>query len=290
MVEQTHSGISDATGLRDLLRLSLAEDIGPGDITTDSIIDPHVVAEGVIVSHEAGVMAGGPIVDMVFGLLGSETSWSWFVKDGQPFDKDAVIGRVRTRATVILTGERLALNILQRLCGIAFLTHQFVSRLSGTGVFLLDTRKTSPGLRILERYAVRMGGGVNHRFGLFDRILIKENHLVFIADPSEAIHRARVKNPDTVIEIEVSGEEDFRSALSANPDWILLDNMTIERMKRCVEIRNNTKECTVRLEASGGVGLNTVADIARTGIDAISAGALTHSAVWLDLSMDVTHG
>jgi nicotinate-nucleotide pyrophosphorylase (carboxylating) len=290
MVEHTPSEPFDVNAVRDLLRLSLTEDVGPGDITTDAIIDPHATAEGVIVSHEAGVMAGGPMVDMVFKLLGSEASWTWFVSDGQPFETGTVLGKIRSRAAVLLTGERLALNILQRLCGIAFLTRQFVKRLAGTGVFLLDTRKTSPGLRILERYAVRKGGGVNHRFGLFDRVLIKENHLVFVADPAEAIRQARTKYPDTIIEIEVSSEEEFQSALSAHPDWILLDNMPIILMKRCVEIRDGDQDSMIRLEASGGVRLNTIAEIASTGIDAISAGALTHSAVWLDLSMDVNHG
>lgn len=282
-------GNSERDAIYELLRLSLAEDVGSGDITTEAIIDPTIQAEGIIVSHEEGVLAGGVIVDMLFELLGADTSWHWVVDEGQSFPANTVIGRIRTCAATILTGERLALNILQRLCGIALKTRHFVECIEEHKAILLDTRKTSPGLRIIERYAVRMGGGVNHRFGLYDRVLIKENHLIFVSDPAEAVRRARSRYPDTIIEIEVTGVEEFQSALAAKPDWILLDNMPINIMKQCVSIRNRTQGTRIRLEASGGVNIETIAGIADTGVDAISAGALTHSALWLDLSMDLRH-
>jgi nicotinate-nucleotide pyrophosphorylase (carboxylating) len=233
------------------------------------------------------VLAGGLVVEIVYEIMGAELDWNWMIKEGERFERGDILCRFSGEAALILTGERVALNFLQRLTGIASTTRQYADKLVETGVCLLDTRKTTPVLRELEKYAVRVGGGENHRRGLYDRVLIKDNHLTVVRDPAEAVERARDSWADLLVEVEVADVNGFERALSAKPDWILLDNMTIEELEECVTKRNAALPPHPKLEASGGVTLETIERIAHTGIDAISVGALTHSAPWSDISLEV---
>ena len=226
-------------------------------------------------------------MEIVYEVLRADVDWDWLTKDGERFKRGDVLCQFSGDASSILTGERVALNFLQRLSGIATTTRRYAEKLKGTDVSLLDTRKTTPGLRELEKYAVRVGGGKNHRHGLYDRILIKDNHLAVVPDPAEAVGRARHARPDLLIEVEVNDADEFERALSTRPDWILLDNMTLDQLRSCVAERNASVPPLPRLEASGGVTLESIKQIAETGIDAISVGALTHSAEWCDISLEM---
>jgi nicotinate-nucleotide pyrophosphorylase (carboxylating) len=223
----------------------------------------------------------------VFNICDSKLFVHFLAKDGARVSAGDPILRVKGRARSILAAERVALNFLQRMTGIATLTSQFVQKAKPYGVQVLDTRKTTPLLRILEKYAVLCGGGSNHRMGLYDRILIKDNHRAFWkwkrkGSLADAVIAARRRNPGLQVEIEVESENDLKTVLKASPNWVLLDNMPIGRIRRCVQICKG--QC--KIEASGGVSLKTIERIAQTGVDAVSVGALTHSAPAADLSLE----
>ena len=278
---------------------ALAEDLGPGDITTDSVVAPDAVAEGEIRAKSKGVVAGLPVAALCFRRLDSRITFEQDVEDGARVSKNRILARVSGPAVSILKAERVALNFLQRLSGVATLTAKFADAVEGRPVKILDTRKTTPGLRILEKYAVRAGGGANHRFGLSDGVLIKDNHLTFqqggaaaagreyTGAVSEAIAAARAAAGHLQkIEIEADTLEQARQAARAGADAILLDNMDLETLTRAVKaVRRLNKN--IFLEASGAVSLRTVGKIAATGVDGVSIGALTHSAPALDISLDL---
>jgi len=285
--------IASDPGVLDLVRRALAEDLGAaGDVTSAALVPETAECGAAIVARTGCVVAGLPVAAAVFAALDARARFETFVPDGRLADPGATVARVTGRARAILAAERTALNFLQRLSGIATLTRRFVDRAGAHGVTVLDTRKTAPGLRALEKYAVLCGGGANHRFGLYDRILIKDNHRRLWRQerdggsaPSlaEAVRRARGKFPGLKVEIEVESEEDLRDALEGEPDWVLLDNMAPDRMRRCVEIAGG--RC--RIEASGGITLDNVEAVARTGVNVVSLGCLTHSAPAADLSLEV---
>lgn len=270
--------------IRHLIELSLSEDIGKGDLTSDATIDKDLLAKGLIVSKEDGVIAGLQLAKEVFCQLDSNLIFQSSFEDGNKVMRGEEIATLKGRVKSILSGERTALNFLQRLSGIATLTSKYVEKIMDTGVKVLDTRKTTPGLRVLEKYAVKMGGGENHRKGLYDMILIKENHIKSAGDISQAIQKAKTKYPNEMIEVEAKDVDEVKEAVRWEVDWIMLDNMFIEEMKKAVKvIRSSNKN--IKIEASGRVDLNNVREIALTGVDFVSVGALTHSAPALDLSL-----
>ncbi len=266
-----------------LVGAALAEDLGRGDVTTDTTVPPAVRGTAEIVAKQAGVLAAGPSVARVFDCLcGSEIAVELTLAEGASFAPGDVVGRLSGPAAQLLRGERVALNFLQRLCGVVTVTKSFVDVVAGTGVRLVDTRKTTPGMRVLEKYAVRMGGAHNHRGGLDDGVLIKDNHIVAAGGVAAAVAGARAAAPHTLkIEIECTDSAEIEAALAAGVDAILLDNMSLDEMRSAV--RQIDHRAVV--EASGGVRLDTVRAIAETGVDIISVGALTHSAGSIDLSM-----
>ena len=273
--------------VREQIAGALIEDIGPADITTETLVDEEQTASARLLSRGEYVLAGGPVAQLVFGLVDSRARVEIHIQDGQRIHPGDAIMTVTGRARGLLTAERTALNFIQRMTGTATLTRQFVEKVARHKVAILDTRKTTPMMRTLQKYAVRCGGGQNHRLGLYDRILIKDNHLAFwreygTGDIADAVRLAHKKFPKLIVEIEVENEQDLRRVLPAKPDWVMLDNMPVEHIRRCVEIcKGRTK-----LEASGGVTLETVAAIAATGVDAISIGSLTHSAPSADLTLE----
>jgi nicotinate-nucleotide pyrophosphorylase (carboxylating) len=279
--------------LRDLVERALAEDLGTGDITAAAIVPQPAHATARIVQKQAGVVFGFGAVEEVFRQVGAdgidrrEAEGEW--RDAVPVEVASVAGPARA----LLAGERTALNLLCHLSGIATLTARFARAVAGTGVTILDTRKTTPGLRSLEKAAVAAGGGRNHRMGLYDAFLIKENHIAVAGGPAEAIDRARAASPDREVEIECRNAEEVEEALAARADRLLLDNMDPEQLRAAVAARDaaaDGSEHRALLEASGGVTLETVGAIAGTGVDFVSVGALTHSAPALDLSMLVVVG
>ena len=286
-MESKAAGGARCPYLAALVRRALAEDVGPGDCTTDSLVPAKAAARARIVARGEGVVCGAAVAREVFRQVDPKVRCTVRIPDGAVAPAGGVLMELSGPARGILTGERTALNFLQRLGGIATLTRRYVGLAAPHGVQILDTRKTTPGLRQLEKFAVRCGGGTNHRIGLFDRVLIKDNHRAFWAAGAkrtlaDAVRAARARHPRLVIEIEVESEAELRDALEAAPDWVLLDNMTPARLRRCVAIGRG--RC--KLEASGGITLATVARIAATGVDAMSVGALTHSAPALDLSLE----
>jgi nicotinate-nucleotide pyrophosphorylase (carboxylating) len=256
----------------------LAEDVGDGDLTTLAVIDEDATATARILLEEPGVVCGLRVAGEVFERLGA--ALEPLAADGDVVDAGPV-ARVQGRARGILTGERLALNVLGRLSGIATVTRRFVDAVEGTGAVVLDTRKTTPGLRSLEKYAVACGGGQNHRFGLYDGILIKDNHLRLAGSLAEAVGRA--KESGIPVEVECDTLVQVREALAAGAESILLDNMSVAELREAVAL----SEGRARLEASGGVTLKTVRAIAETGVESVSVGALTHSPRSLDVSLEV---
>jgi nicotinate-nucleotide pyrophosphorylase (carboxylating) len=267
----------------DRIRLALAEDIGTGDVTTDSIVARDAVLEGRIIAKESGVIAGLDVAAAVFELLSPEVHFETQVGEGDEVAEGTFIASISGPARAILTGERTALNFLGRMSGIATLTRSFVKAVRGTRAAILDTRKTAPGLRLLDKLAVKRGGGANHRVGLFDMVLIKDNHIDHAGSLSEAVRRARQSGINLEIEVEARNLDDVQQALELGVQRILLDNMSPQTMRRAVELSAGR----AKLEASGNVTLDTVAEIARTGVDFISIGALTHSPKVFDLSLDV---
>ena len=273
--------------VREQIARSLIEDMGPGDITSEALVGEDDMACATIVSRGHYILAGGPVAELVFHVVDPLVKTQLLMPDRQPVGPGDSILRVEGRARGLLVAERTALNFIQQMTGTATLTHEFVARVAPYGVQILDTRKTIPTARILQKYAVQCGGGVNHRMGLYDRVLIKDNHLTFwsrhgTGNPADAVRLARQKFPNVEIEIEVENEDDLRKVLEAKPDWILLDNMAPARIRNCVEI------CAGRckLEASGGITLGNVTAFAVTGVQAISIGCLTHSAQAADLALD----
>ncbi len=274
-------------GWEAIVELALAEDIGAGDVTTLATVPAGAQAHGVIVAKAPGVISGLDVAGAVFRRVDPAIAYEPRVADGQRVASgDAVVG-VAGPARGLLTAERVALNLLQRLSGVATLTARYVEAVAGTGARIVDTRKTTPGLRLLEKAAVRHGGGRNHRVGLGDGVLIKDNHLAAIGPPgtdrvARAVGLARERAPHTLrIEVEVTTPEEAAEAVAAGADVILLDNMAVPALRRAVELVAGR----ALLEASGGITLDTVRAVAETGVDIISVGALTHSAPALDLSL-----
>lgn len=289
---------------QELLQLAIREDLdGDGDWTTRSLVPRGAIGQAVIVARQSGVVAGLAGVNFTLAAFDKDLSWSPETHDGQMVEQGSRIGTIRGPVHGLLAAERLLLNFLGRLSGIASLTRQYVEAVAGTAARIFDTRKTTPGWRRLEKYAVRCGGGWNHRGGLFEAVLIKDNHLAWCAKssaevsnytPSEAVLRARryitenatTKDPSAmIVEVEVDTMEQLDQVLPAGPDIVLLDNMSVEQLSEAVARRNKINP-TVELEASGGVTLSTVRRIAETGIERISVGALTHTASALDFGLD----
>jgi len=262
----------------------LAEDIGSGDVTSEAIVPSDAVAIAEIKAKEGLVLAGIDIVREVFHSLDPAIKYEPLAKEGDTIKAGAVLARVSGKTRVLLAGERVALNILQHLSGIATLTAQYVERIQGTKAQILDTRKTLPGLRALEKHAVRIGGGRNHRFGLYDGILIKDNHITAAGGITGAVELARNKAHHLLkIEVETKTLDEVKEALEARADVIMLDNMPLDMMRQAVRIISGRAFA----EASGNVSLARVRQIAETGVDLISAGALTHSAPAADISMKI---
>lgn len=274
-------------GLLQSIRTWLQEDIGSGDITTLTTIEPGHESKGVIHAKEAGIVAGMPVAELVFETVDPSLTFTALVRDGDEVEKGTVLAEVEGSTHRILTGERLALNLLQRLSGIATRTRSFVDVLKGLPTRLVDTRKTTPGHRMLEKYAVRVGGGANHRFGLYDAVMIKDNHIKGAGGIAQAVSRARAHIPHTMtIEVETESLAQVEEALAAGADIIMLDNMSHDMMAESVR-RIKAKAPHVRVEASGNVTLETVRGIAETGVDVISVGRLTYSFHSLDISLDL---
>jgi len=304
MLSDYRSQTIDAALLDDLshlVRLAIREDLDrTGDLTTLALVPQGIPGSAVILPRVAGVAAGVDLIEAILQELESKITWTQHLGDGERFKPKQPIATLTGETRDLLTCERTILNFLGRLCGIATLTDRYVSRIEGTKARVYDTRKTTPGWRRLEKYAVRCGGGRNHRLGLFDGILIKDNHLACRAsqdgkllDPGTAVRIAkdfvssgayRFENPP-MIEIEIDRVEQLESALKSLPDIVLLDNMDCDLLKECVSLRDQMAP-SVELEASGGVNLETIGNIALTGVDRISVGALTHSAINLDLGLD----
>lgn len=269
------------------VRTALSEDRAGDDVTTQAVVEPGLAARGRLVAREAGVVCGLVVARYVFTTLDEGTAFEAHVGDGDEVEGGTVLASVEGPARAILSGERTALNFVQRLSGVASITSRYVESAKGTDCVILDTRKTTPGLRDLEKYAVRCGGGANHRRDLAVMGMIKDNHREALARQGKTLAQAvatiRQHAPETPVEIEVDALEELPGALDAKPEWILLDNMTTGQLREAVAIVAGR----ARLEASGGITLERVAEIAETGVDAISSGALTHSAPALDIALDI---
>ena len=269
--------------LERIVHAALAEDVGAGDVTTEATVASDVSGTAALVVKEPGIVCGLRVAELTFRALDPEIGFEAFAQDGDAVEGPAVIARVSGSLRAILTGERVALNFLGRLSGIATLTRQYVDAIAGTGATVLDTRKTTPGLRALEKHAVAAGGGRNHRFGLDDAVLVKDNHLRAAGSISEAVDLVR-RASDLPVEVECDTLDQVGEALEAGADAILLDNMTPHELHQAVLLVGGR----ARLEASGGVTLDTIRAVAETGVDEISVGALTHSARSLDVSLELT--
>jgi nicotinate-nucleotide pyrophosphorylase (carboxylating) len=262
------------------IRRAMAEDIGSGDVTTDSIVPPQATMRGKIIAKQAGIVAGLDVARAVYLLLDDRVDFIANAAEGERVDSQRILAQVSGPARALLTGERTALNFLGRMSGIATSTCLYVDAVDGTDAVILDTRKTVPGLRTLDKLAVRLGGGQNHRIGLYDMILIKDNHIDFAGSLDEAVKRARAVYPDIGLEVEARTLEDVQAALDLGVMRILLDNMTPDRMRQAVAITAGR----AKLEASGNITLANIRQVAETGVDYISIGALTHSVKVFDVS------
>ncbi|MBI5388988.1 carboxylating nicotinate-nucleotide diphosphorylase [Candidatus Woesearchaeota archaeon] len=267
-----------------LIRLALAEDIGKGDLTSILLLPKNARGVAQLTAKEAGVIAGLATAAEVFWQVDASLSVKLLVHDGDQVKKGTVLATIKGRVRPILAAERTALNILQHLSGIATYTWGYVKELAGTGVVLLDTRKTLPGMRRLEKYATLVGGAKNHRMGLYDSVLIKSNHLTAVGSIREALLRARGSSKR--IEIEVKTLAQFKEALQVGASVIMLDNMNLLILKKAVALRNSFFP-DAKLEASGGIRLSNIRDVAKTGVDYISCGAITHSAPALDINLQL---
>jgi nicotinate-nucleotide pyrophosphorylase (carboxylating) len=264
------------------IQRALEEDIGTGDATTNSIVPADATMRGQIIAKQDGVIAGLDVARAAYQLLDSTVDFAAQVADGSRVTRGLVLAFVSGWTRSLLTAERTVLNLLGRISGIATLTRQLVDAVAGTRAVILDTRKTAPGLRAVDKLAVKLGGGGNHRIGLYDMILIKDNHIDFAGGIEEAVRRARASHSGLQIEVEARTVDDVRVALGLGVERILLDNMSLEQMSDAVKLTNGR----AKLEASGNVTLETVRKIAETGVDFISVGALTHSAKVFDVSFD----
>jgi nicotinate-nucleotide pyrophosphorylase (carboxylating) len=272
-----------------LIALALAEDLDTaGDVTSQATIPADAPGRAAVVARAAGVVAGLPVAGLVCAAVDPALTCMPLVADGTAVTPGTRVATMAGPMRSVLTAERTALNFLQRLSGVATLTRRYADAVGGRAQ-VLDTRKTTPGWRLLEKYAVRMGGGHNHRVGLYDGVLIKDNHLAALgggpAAVRAAVAAARASTPGLPVEVEVETWDQFEAALDCRPDIVLLDNMPPEQLRRCVE-RRDAAAAGVQLEASGGVNLQTIGAIAATGVDRISVGALTHSAAALDIALD----
>lgn len=276
-----------AEEIRSLVQRALAEDVGSGDVTTLATVPATAVASAQLRAREPLVLAGIEFAESAFRELSTEVQLKRHVEDGQPVATGTTVLEIRGPARALLTAERVALNFVQRLSGVATVTAQYVAAVKGTAVEILDTRKTTPGWRRLEKYAVSCGGGRNHRFGLHDMVLIKDNHLAALQDATPnpvaaAVARARSAYPQLKIEVEADTLEQVQQGVASGADLILLDNMSLDQLKAAVQLCRGK----AKTEASGGINLNTVRSVAECGVDFISVGALTHSARAVDLGLD----
>jgi len=270
--------------IRKLIQSALEEDVGTGDITTNAALTGKEVGRAEAFAKAGLIVAGIDVFREAFLFLDNTIQFTAHCEDGQAVAKGGILAEISGNLGSILTAERVALNFLQRMCGIATLTGQYVDEIKGTHAKILDTRKTAPGLRCLDKYAVRIGGGTNHRFGLYDGVLIKDNHIAAAGGISQALARVRGRLPHTLkVEVEVKNLPEVEEALSSGADVIMLDNMTIGDMRKAVEVVSGK----VPLEASGNVTLANVRKIAETGVDFISVGALTHSVPASDISLKI---
>jgi nicotinate-nucleotide pyrophosphorylase (carboxylating) len=275
----------EAEDLRSLVERALAEDIGPGDLTSSALVPAEEEASASLVAKAEGVLAGTEAVEAVFAAVDPGVRVVWALPEGARVRAGTALGRIQGKARSVLAGERTALNFLQRLSGVASLTRRFVDAVEGTSAAILDTRKTLPAFRALDKYAVRVGGGTNHRLGLHDEVLIKENHLASgNCSPGEGVRRARASSPPgTFVTVEVETLDQFRDALAASPDAVMLDDMTDDDVREAVRLRGPAGKPL--LEISGGITLDNVRQAAGLGVDRISVGALTHSPKALDISL-----
>jgi nicotinate-nucleotide pyrophosphorylase (carboxylating) len=265
-----------------IIEMAVREDVGSGDITTNTLVKAGQRINAHVVAKQHGIIAGLPLLPIVFSFTGQDVDTDFMVRDGSRVKPGDKLCKISGNARAVLTGERTALNFMQRLSGIATLARKFSDRIAGFPCKILDTRKTTPGLRIIEKYAVKVGGAQNHRLGLYDMVLVKENHVSHFGGITSIIKTLKEKIPDSMkIELEVRSLEELGEALKNPPDFIMLDNMSCCDMRKAVEMTAGI----CKLEASGGVTLENVREIAGTGVDFISAGALTHSAKAFDLSL-----
>ena len=268
-----------------IIKNALKEDIGSGDITTEAIFDKYKLSSAVITAKESGILAGIDVVMRVFKLVDFKLVFKTLVSDGVKVFPNLKVAKIKGDIRSILMAERTALNFLGRMSGVATFTYEFVKRIEGTNAKILDTRKTAPNLRILDKYAVSVGGGFNHRMGLYDMFLIKDNHIKAMGSLDKAVKKAiefrKLKRKNWKIEVEAENIKQVKEALSAKVDRIMLDNMNLEMIKKSVELVNKK----VEVEVSGNVNLDVIRDIALTGVDFISIGSLTHSIKNLDFSL-----
>lgn len=273
--------------LEKIIRHALAEDIGDGDITTFATIPDEVPAKGEFLVKQDGIIAGLDVLTIFFKIAGTDLKFVKYTKDGSPVRHGQVAAEITGKAAYMLTLERTALNFLQRMSGIATMTGIFVEKIKHTKAKILDTRKTVPGLREIDKLAVKIGGGTNHRIGLYDMFLVKDNHIAVAGSITKAVQACKEfklrKNISCKIEVETTNLDEVEEALNCLPDFIMLDNFQLDEMKKAVKLVSG--KCLV--EASGGINLNTIKEIAETGVDFISVGALTHSVKALDISLEI---
>ena len=274
--------------VREAAARAVGEDVGPDDVTSRAFIGEEAMAMGVLVAREDCVLAGMDVAEAVFREVDGRLVWETLIQDGQKVGPNQSVAKVRGSARSVLTGERCALNFLQRLSGVATLTAEYVRAIAGTRTKILDTRKTTPGLRALERQAVRLGGGVNHRAGLYDGYLVKENHLSLVNSERlpELIQQARASNPDLALVVEADSLELAMKLLLLPVDRILVDNLTADQVREIVNVKRS-RSLSIEIEASGGVTLERAQALSQAGVDFISVGKLTHSARSIDFSLDL---
>lgn len=276
--------VEDRQAMVVAIQRALAEDIGPGDVTSQWTLEPELQARGRFLVKEPGIVAGLEVVEEVFRQVNPAIRWQPLVVDGSPVQAGEIVARVEGPAISLLSAERVALNFMQRMSGIATTARRYVEAVQGAKAIILDTRKTAPGLRLLDKLAVRLGGAGNHRFGLYDMVLIKDNHIAAAGGIEPAVRRARAHNsPGLPIEVEVTNLEQLAEVLELDVNRIMLDNMDLETMHQAVAMARDKAP----LEASGGITLENVVAVAATGVDYISVGSLTHSVRALDISLDL---
>lgn len=279
-----HPYIKKLTEIKQIIKSALKEDIGKGDITSQLTIPPNTVAIAHIIAKQNGVLAGSYFIKLVFKTLNPKISIKFYYKEGDYFQAGDILAELKGNARALLSGERTALNILCRLCGIATLTRKYVEQIEHTKAKILDTRKTTPNFRIFEKYAVQIGGGENHRFGLYDMILIKDNHIKIAGNITNAIQSTQKNNKNNLtIEVETTNLKQVKQALALKVPIIMLDNMNLKQIRQAVKLAQGK----AKLEVSGGVNLKNVKKIAECGVDYISVGVLTHSAPIIDISMKI---